>query len=121
MLAIDGERCLLGRAGRFVANMWSCLAGFVEPGESIEEAARRETLEEAGIVCSEVKYFRSQPWPFPMSLMIGCHAEAISTEVERDAANHSGLIHGIARDTRSSSATRALRAFSSRRIMYAGG
>src|SRR3982074_553145 len=55
MLAIDGDKCLLGRAGRFVANMWSCLAGFVEPGESMEDAARRETLEEAGVVCGEVK------------------------------------------------------------------
>ncbi|TMJ03557.1 MAG: NAD(+) diphosphatase [Alphaproteobacteria bacterium] len=84
MLAIDGDRCLLGRAGRFVANMWSCLAGFVEPGESIEEAARRETLEEAGIVCGEVKYFRSQPWPFPMSLMIGCHARATNSDITVD-------------------------------------
>ena len=74
MLAVDGDRCLLGRAGRFVANMWSCLAGFIEPGESIEDAVRRETLEEAGIDCGRVKYFASQPWPFPMSLMIGCHA-----------------------------------------------
>jgi NAD+ diphosphatase len=84
MLAIDGDKCLLGRAGRFVANMWSCLAGFVEPGESIEEAARRETLEEAGIVCGEVKYFRSQPWPFPMSLMIGCHARATNSDITVD-------------------------------------
>jgi len=84
MLAIDGERCLLGRAGRFVANMWSCLAGFIEPGESMEEAARRETLEEAGIVCGEVKYFRSQPWPFPMSLMIGCHARAETSTITVD-------------------------------------
>jgi NAD+ diphosphatase len=84
MLAIDGERCLLGRAGRFAANMWSCLAGFIEPGESMEEAARRETLEEAGIVCGEVKYFRSQPWPFPMSLMIGCHARAESSTITVD-------------------------------------
>jgi NAD+ diphosphatase len=84
MLAIDGERCLLGRAGRFVQNMWSCLAGFIEPGESIEEAARRETLEEAGIVCGRVKYFASQPWPFPMSLMIGCHAQATSTDITVD-------------------------------------
>jgi NAD+ diphosphatase len=84
MLAVDGERCLLGRAGRFVNNMWSCLAGFVEPGESIEEAARRETLEEAGIVCGEVKYFRSQPWPFPMSLMIGCHARATNSNITVD-------------------------------------
>src|SRR5437763_1423091 len=84
MLAIDGDRCLMGRAGRFVANMWSCLAGFIEPGESIEEAARRETLEEAGIVCGRVKYFASQPWPFPMSLMIGCHAQATSTDITVD-------------------------------------
>jgi NAD+ diphosphatase len=64
--------------------MWSCLAGFVEPGESIEEAARRETLEEAGITCGRVKYFASQPWPFPMSLMIGCHAQATSSEITVD-------------------------------------
>ena len=76
--------CLLGRAGRFVQNMWSCLAGFVEPGESIEDAVRRETLEEAGIVCGEVKYFASQPWPFPMSLMIGCHTQATSFDITVD-------------------------------------
>jgi NAD+ diphosphatase len=84
MLAVDGDRCLLGRAGRFVNNMWSCLAGFIEPGESIEDAVRRETLEEAGIVCGEVKYFASQPWPFPMSLMIGCHARATNTDITVD-------------------------------------
>ena len=84
MLAISGDRCLLGRAGRFVANMWSCLAGFIEPGESMEEAARRETLEEAGIVCGRVKYFASQPWPFPMSLMIGCHMQATTTAITVD-------------------------------------
>jgi NAD+ diphosphatase len=84
MLAVHGERCLLGRAGRFVQNMWSCLAGFIEPGESIEEAARRETLEEAGITCGRVTYFASQPWPFPMSLMIGCHAQATSTDITVD-------------------------------------
>ena len=84
MLAIDGDKCLLGRAGRFAASMWSCLAGFVEPGESMEDAARRETLEEAGIVCGDVKYFRSQPWPFPMSLMIGCHARATSSKITVD-------------------------------------
>ena len=84
MLAIDGERCLLGRSGRFATNSWSCLAGFVEPGETIEEAVRREVHEEAGIVCGEVKYFRSQPWPFPSSLMIGCHAQALSRELTVD-------------------------------------
>lgn len=84
MLAVSGERCLLGRQSRFVSGMWSCLAGFVEPGETIEEAARRETLEEAGIRCGRVRYFASQPWPFPSSLMIGCHAEAISEEIVVD-------------------------------------
>jgi NAD+ diphosphatase len=84
MLAIDGERCLLGRQTRFVPGMWSCLAGFVEPGEAIEEAVRRETREEAGIVCGRVNYFATQPWPFPMSLMIGCHAQALSSEITID-------------------------------------
>ena len=84
MLAIDGERCLLGRQARFPPGMWSCLAGFVEPGETIEEAVRRETLEEAGVACGRVAYFASQPWPFPMSLMIGCHAEALTTEITVD-------------------------------------
>ena len=84
MLAIHGERCLLGRQSRFAKGMWSCLAGFIEPGETIEDAVRRETLEEAGIVCGRVAYFASQPWPFPMSLMIGCHAEALTTELKID-------------------------------------
>jgi NAD+ diphosphatase len=84
MLAIDGDRGLLGRSARFVANSWSCLAGFIEPGETIEDAVRRETLEEAGIKSSKVVYFRSQPWPFPSSLMIGCYAQATSTEIVID-------------------------------------
>jgi NAD+ diphosphatase len=84
MLVIDGERCLLGRSGRFATNSWSCLAGFVEPGETIEDAVRREVSEEAGIACGQVKYFRSQPWPFPSSLMIGCHAQALSRELVVD-------------------------------------
>ncbi|HZP75649.1 MAG TPA: NAD(+) diphosphatase [Pseudolabrys sp.] len=84
MLAIDGDRCLLGRSPRFVPTMWSCLAGFIEPGESIEDAVRRETLEEAGISCGKVSYFASQPWPFPTSLMIGCYAQALSTDIVMD-------------------------------------
>ncbi len=91
MLAIDGEQCLLARQTRFPPGMWSALAGFVEPGESIEEAVRRETLEEAGIPAGRVAYFASQPWPFPMSIMIGCFVEAKSNrlkidEVELEAA-----------------------------------
>ena len=84
MLAVDGERCLLGRSPRFVPSMWSCLAGFVEPGEAIEDAVRRETREEAGIACGRVVYFGSQPWPFPSSLMIGCHAEAVTHDIVVD-------------------------------------
>jgi NAD+ diphosphatase len=84
MLVVHGDQCLLGRQPRFGKGMWSCLAGFVEPGETVEEAVRRETLEEAGIACGRVAYFASQPWPFPMSLMIGCHAEALTTEISVD-------------------------------------
>jgi NAD+ diphosphatase len=84
MLPISGDRCVLGRSPRFAASMWSCLAGFIEPGETIEEAVRREVLEEVGVVCGRVHYFASQPWPFPMSLMIGCHAEALSDKITVD-------------------------------------
>jgi NAD+ diphosphatase len=64
--------------------MYSCLAGFVEPGETIEAAVRRETFEEAGIEVGHVDYLSSQPWPFPASLMIGCHGHATSTEITID-------------------------------------
>ena len=84
MLAIDGERCLLGRQSRFPPGMWSCLAGFVEPGETFEEAVRREMFEEAGIRTGRVAYYASQPWPFPMSVMIGFHAEAKTTDLNID-------------------------------------
>jgi NAD+ diphosphatase len=84
MLAIDGERCLLARSHRFVPGMFSCLAGFIEPGESMEDAARRETQEESGIKIGRVRYFASQPWPFPHSLMIGCFAEATSSDLNFD-------------------------------------
>ena len=84
MLALDGERCLLGRQSRWPAGMYSCLAGFVEPGETIEEAVRREIREESGIVCGEVAYLASQPWPFPSSLMIGCLARAASRDIVVD-------------------------------------
>jgi NAD+ diphosphatase len=90
MLVIDGDRCLLGRQARFAPSMWSCLAGFVEPGETLEEAVRRETLEEAGVRCGRVTYFASQPWPFPMSLMIGCHAEALSRDLVIDRTELEG-------------------------------
>jgi NAD+ diphosphatase len=84
MLVIAGDRAVLGRSPRFASTMWSCLAGFAEPGETIEEAVRREVREEVGIPCGRVKYFTSQPWPFPSSLMIGCHAEARSEAIVID-------------------------------------
>ena len=84
MLAIEGDSCLLGRQPRFPKGMYSALAGFVEPGETIEAAVRREIWEEAGVACGAVQYFASQPWPFPMSLMIGCFAEARGREIRVD-------------------------------------
>ena len=84
MLPIKEDRCVLGRSPRFPPTMWSCLAGFCEPGESIEEAVRREVAEEVGLACAQVKYFASQPWPFPSSLMIGCHAQAVDDEIVID-------------------------------------
>lgn len=84
MLAIRGERCLLARSHRFVPGMYSALAGFMEPGESMEDAVRRETREESGLKIGAVRYFASQPWPFPHSLMIGCFAEALSEELKLD-------------------------------------
>ena len=76
MLAFDEDVCLLGRQPRFPKGMYSALAGFLEPGETIEAAVRREIREEAGVACGKVRYFASQPWPFPSSLMIGCFVEA---------------------------------------------
>ena len=84
MLAVDGERALLGRSARFTPGMYSCLAGFMEPGETIEEAVRRETGEESGIRIGRVRYLASQPWPFPSSLMIGCLAEALTIDITLD-------------------------------------
>jgi NAD+ diphosphatase len=84
MLVTDGERCLLGRQTQFLPGMYSALAGFVEPGETFEHAVYREVLEEAGIRCKDVRYFASQPWPFPSSLMIGCFAKAAETEITVD-------------------------------------
>lgn len=84
MLALDNDRCVLGRSPHFPPGMYSCLAGFIEPGESIEEAVRRETLEESGIRIGRVAYHASQPWPFPHSLMIGCYGEAVSFDIDPD-------------------------------------
>lgn len=81
MLVTDAERCLLGRRPGRENFMYSTLAGFVEPGESLEEAVAREVMEETGIRVANVRYAHSQPWPFPANLMLGFYADAASTEI----------------------------------------
>ncbi|MBX2823441.1 MAG: NAD(+) diphosphatase [Gammaproteobacteria bacterium] len=80
------ERCLLGRNPAWPNGVYSTLAGFVEPGETLEHAVAREVLEEAGVVVSNVTYVASQPWPFPQSIMLGFHALAQSTDITLDPA-----------------------------------
>jgi len=84
MLITRGNSVLLGRAPGWPETMYSLLAGFVEPGETIEAAVRREVAEESGIAVGAVGYLSSQPWPFPASLMLGCHGAALSAEIIRD-------------------------------------
>ena len=74
VLVTHGDRCVLGRSARFVPGMYSTLAGFVEPGESLESTVRREIFEEAGLTLGQIDYRSSQPWPFPQSLMLGFRA-----------------------------------------------
>ncbi len=84
MLAHHDGACLVGRSKHFPPGMFSALAGFMEPGETIEEAVGRELMEEAAVTVSEVTYYATQPWPFPSSLMIGCFARAESREAKAD-------------------------------------
>lgn len=86
MLAVDGDRCLLGRQANWPADMWSALAGFVEPAETLEEACARELKEEAGVTAdiAAIRYVMSQPWPFPASLMVGLVAPVTDTAVTVD-------------------------------------
>jgi NAD+ diphosphatase len=81
---IRDERILLARASRFPKQMYSVLAGFVEPGESLEECVRREVREEVGVEVTNIRYFGSQPWPFPHSLMVGFTAEYAAGEIRMD-------------------------------------
>jgi NAD+ diphosphatase len=84
MLVTDGARALMGRSKNFVPGMYSTLAGFVEPGESLEDAVAREVREETAIEVGAVHYRSSQPWPFPANIMLGFHAEAVTTEITVD-------------------------------------
>lgn len=85
MLVHSADRCLLGRQVSWPAGIYSALAGFVEPGERLEEAVYREVKEESGIEVKNIRYFGSQPWPFPQSLMLGFFAEAETKEIIRGA------------------------------------
>lgn len=84
MLVEKGDKCLLGRQKQFAPGMYSCLAGFVEAAETIEDAVKREIFEEAGIRATDVTYYMTQPWPYPSSLMIGCSARALNDEIVVD-------------------------------------
>lgn len=86
MLVTDGPRCVLAREERFPPGMYSAIAGFIEPGDDLEHAVRRETKEEIGLHVSEVSYALSQPWPFPHSLMLGCFARAEHAPLAVDTA-----------------------------------
>jgi len=85
MLVTRGERVLLGRQSAWPPGLYSLLAGFMEPGETIGDAVRRETHEETSVQVGRVRFLASQPWPFPASLMLGCWAEALSEEIVIDA------------------------------------
>ena len=84
MLITRGSSVLMGRSPGWPSGMFSLLAGFIEPGETLEAAVRREVWEEAGIRVGAVSYLASQPWPFPASLMFGCAGEALDTEIRID-------------------------------------
>ena len=81
VLVGDGDRCLLGRQPTWPEGLYSTIAGFVEPGESLEDAVRREVYEETNIRVGDVRYESSQPWPFPSSLMLGFYADALTTDI----------------------------------------
>ena len=84
MLVTRGDSCLMARQARFAPGMYSCIAGFVEPGETLENAVRRESWEEAGLRIGKVRYLASQPWPFPSSILVGCIAESLGDEITLD-------------------------------------
>ena len=84
MLPLLDDHCLLGRNARFAGGLHSAFAGFIEPGETVEDAVARELEEEAGLRIGAVRYHASQPWPFPSSLMIGCHVDALSRDFTVD-------------------------------------
>ena len=91
----EDERCLLGRQAVWPEGRFSTLAGFCEPGETLEDAVRREVAEEVGVEVGDVEYFGNQPWPLPASLMLGFIGRAVSTDITVDRARDRGrpLVH----------------------------
>jgi len=101
MLPVLDGACLIGRNARFPGGLYSAFAGFIEPGETMEEAVRRELQEEVALKVGRVTYHASQPWPFPSSLMLGCYAEALSRDFridEREIADARWLTKAEARE-----------------------
>ena len=94
ILNADGSKILLGRQKAWPAYFYSCLAGFLEPGESVEEAVRRETWEESGVTVGRVVVHSTQPWPYPASLMIGCVGQA-TPEGEKIYLKHKKILRSI--------------------------
>ena len=94
MLAVCGDHCLVAEGLGFPAGMVSCLAGYIEPGETFEDGARRELLEEAGVLGGEVRYVYGQPWPFPSSLMLGMiiECEEMTLEIDKNEINDASWI-----------------------------
>ena len=84
MLPLHGDECLIGRNARFPGGLYSAFAGFIEPGETVEEAVRRELEEEVSLKVGAITYHASQHWPFPSSLMLGCYAQARSKDFRMD-------------------------------------
>jgi NAD+ diphosphatase len=99
VLVTDGERCLLGRQAGWPAGRYSTIAGFVEPGESLEDAVRREVFEETNIRVGDVRYDSSQPWPFPSSLMLGFVAE-VDSPIAQEVRLNDGELEDAAWFTR---------------------
>jgi NAD+ diphosphatase len=91
VLVTHGERCLLARQAHWPAKRYSIIAGFVEPGESLEDAVAREVKEETGVALRAITYQSSQPWPFPKSLMVGFFAEAVDPRIHR----HDGELEDV--------------------------
>jgi NAD+ diphosphatase len=92
MMVTYGNECLLGRSPHFRKNNYSALAGFMEPGETIEEAMAREVHEEVNLTVNNIRYVKSQPWPFPSTLMIGCIGEAADKDVRIDGTEIEDVI-----------------------------